>query len=101
MYGTGISKIGTLLDTALDFGIVERAGAWYSYDGERLGQGRENAKTFIAENLDLHKKLEKELRDTLHEQAQREQESDGLASDRQSNAANSALPQENETFTLD
>ena len=40
MYGTGISKIGTLLDTALDFGIVERAGAWYSYDGERLGQGR-------------------------------------------------------------
>lgn len=56
MYGTGISKIGTLLDTAFDLGIVERAGAWYSYDGERLGQGRENSKNFIAEHPDLRKK---------------------------------------------
>ncbi|MBY0584318.1 recombinase RecA [Murdochiella sp. Marseille-P8839] len=101
MYGTGISKIGTLLDTALDLGIVERAGAWYSYDGERLGQGRENAKNFIAENLDLHKKLEKELRDTLREKAQREEESEGNASDTQSNAGKNAPQMGSETFTLD
>lgn len=101
MYGTGISKIGTLLDTALDFGIVERAGAWYSYDGERLGQGRENAKKYIAENPDLHKKLEKDLRDTLHEQAQREEKGEGFASGRQSETVENAPQKDSKTITLD
>lgn len=65
MYGSGISKIGTLLDTAYDLGIVERAGAWYSYAGERLGQGRENSKLYLEEHPDLRDRLDKELRETL------------------------------------
>ena len=50
MYGKGISREGSVLDVAVDLGIVKKSGAWYTYDGEQLGQGRENAKTFLAEN---------------------------------------------------
>ena len=47
MYGEGISKTGEILDLASKDGIVEKSGAWYSYNGDRIGQGRENAKTFL------------------------------------------------------
>ena len=47
MYGEGISKNGEILDLQLKTGMVEKSGAWYSYNGERIGQGRENAKTFL------------------------------------------------------
>jgi recombination protein RecA len=50
LYGKGISREGSLLDVAVDLGIVKKSGAWYTYEGEQLGQGRENAKTFLAEN---------------------------------------------------
>jgi recombination protein RecA len=50
VYGHGISREGSVLDVAVDLGIVKKSGAWYTYDGEQLGQGRENAKTFLAEN---------------------------------------------------
>jgi recombination protein RecA len=50
MYGKGISREGSVLDVAVDLGIAKKSGAWYTYDGEQLGQGRENAKTFLAEN---------------------------------------------------
>jgi recombination protein RecA len=50
MYGKGISREGSVLDVAVDLGIVKKSGAWYTYDGEQLGQGRENAKIFLAEN---------------------------------------------------
>ena len=53
MYGKGISREGSVLDVAVDLGIVKKSGAWYTYDGEQLGQGRENAKTFLAENPSL------------------------------------------------
>jgi recombination protein RecA len=53
MYGEGISKIGELLDLGVKAGIVEKSGAWFSYNGERIGQGRENAKTFLRENPDI------------------------------------------------
>ncbi|MDD7434724.1 MAG: recombinase RecA [Peptoniphilaceae bacterium] len=62
MYGTGISQIGTLLDTAYDFGIVERSGAWYSYNGEKLGQGRENAKKYLDENPDIASEIDQKVR---------------------------------------
>ncbi len=101
MYGTGISKIGTLLDTAFDLGIVERAGAWYSYDGERLGQGRENSKNFIAEHPDLRKKMESELRATLHDLAQLKGDDEVSAGDSQSNPSSASDNQGSETFTLD
>lgn len=65
MYGTGISKIGTLLDAAVDFGIVDKAGSWYSYNSERLGQGRENVKEFLSNNQDLLNSIETDIRNNL------------------------------------
>ncbi|MBU2498128.1 MAG: recombinase RecA [Proteobacteria bacterium] len=57
IYGTGISKEGDILDLAASLGVVEKSGAWYSFDGERMGQGRENAKKFLTENKDLRKRI--------------------------------------------
>ncbi|MDR3306021.1 MAG: recombinase RecA [Clostridiales Family XIII bacterium] len=59
MYGEGISKIGDLLDCAAAGGIIDKAGSWYSYDGDRIGQGRENAKAFLKEHADIAAKIEK------------------------------------------
>jgi recombination protein RecA len=62
MYGQGISKTGELIDLGVKAGIVEKSGAWFSYDGQRVGQGRENAKTFLAENPDVAAKIEAQVR---------------------------------------
>ena len=53
MYGKGISREGSLIDMSVDLGIVKKSGAWFTYEGEQLGQGRENAKTFLAENPEI------------------------------------------------
>src|SRR5687767_1645422 len=53
MYGKGISREGSLVDIGVDLGLVKKSGAWYTYDGEQLGQGRENAKTFLIENPEI------------------------------------------------
>ena len=62
MYGKGISREGSLLDIAVDLGIVKKSGAWYTYDGEQLGQGRENAKTFLAENPEIMVEISERVR---------------------------------------
>lgn len=62
IYGEGISKIGELIDLGVKAGFVEKSGAWFSYDGERIGQGRENAKNFFKTNPDKAEKLEESLR---------------------------------------
>jgi recombination protein RecA len=62
MYGKGISREGSLIDVAVDLGIVKKSGAWYTYEGEQLGQGRENAKTFLAENLELVIEISEKVR---------------------------------------
>ena len=62
MYGQGISKIGELVDLGVKAGIVEKSGSWYSYDGTRIGQGREAAKTFLADNADIADKIEQAIR---------------------------------------
>jgi recombination protein RecA len=62
MYGEGISKNGEILDLAAKIGIVEKSGAWYSYEGDRIGQGRENAKIFLNENEDIANKIEEKIR---------------------------------------
>ncbi|MCB1651054.1 MAG: recombinase RecA [Alphaproteobacteria bacterium] len=62
MYGEGISKTGELLDLGVAAGIVEKSGAWFSYAGERMGQGRENAKTFLRENPAKAAKIEAQIR---------------------------------------
>src|SRR6202158_4667078 len=65
MYGEGISKTGDLLDLAVDKRIVEKSGAWFAYGGERLGQGRENAKQFLKENPDVLKAIDERVRREL------------------------------------
>ena len=62
MYGEGISKRGELIDLGVKAGIVEKSGAWFSYNSQRLGQGRENAKTFLRDNPDLAREIETTLR---------------------------------------
>ena len=62
MYGVGISKVGELVDLGVKAGIVEKSGSWYSYDGSRIGQGRESAKTFLTENRDIADKIEAAIR---------------------------------------
>jgi len=62
MYGEGVSKTGELLDLGVKANIVEKSGSWFSYDGERIGQGRENAKTFLRANPDTAAKIESEIR---------------------------------------
>ena len=57
MYGKGISREGSLLDLAVDHGLVKKSGAWFTYDGEQMGQGRENAKTFLTENPEIMMEL--------------------------------------------
>ena len=58
MYGEGISKAGDILDCAVENGVVEKAGSWYSFDGERIGQGRENVKTYLQSNPDIIRPVE-------------------------------------------
>jgi recombination protein RecA len=65
MYGEGISRIGDLLDLAVDKRIIEKSGAWFAYSGERLGQGRENAKQFLKENPDICRAIEDRVRREL------------------------------------
>jgi len=65
IYGEGISKEGDLIDLGVAQNLVEKSGAWYSYKGERIGQGRENARQFMKDNPDVFKKLDAELRKAL------------------------------------
>jgi recombination protein RecA len=63
MYGEGISKIGELIDLGVKAGVVEKSGAWFSYDSQRLGQGRENSKNFLKANPQLADRIEQEIRE--------------------------------------
>ena len=67
IYGKGISKSGNILDLAVNLDIVEKAGAWFSYNGERIGQGRENAKKYIENNPELMEELDKKVRKNFNE----------------------------------
>ena len=65
VYGQGISKEGNILDMAVNLDIVEKAGSWFSYNGSKIGQGRENVKKYLAENPDVMGEVEKKLRDNF------------------------------------
>ncbi|MFQ9894081.1 MAG: recombinase RecA [Emergencia sp.] len=67
MYGEGISRVGDVLDCAAAEKVIEKAGSWYSYDGERIGQGRENVKKWLGENPDVLDRIQQQLLDTLKE----------------------------------
>jgi recombination protein RecA len=65
MYGEGISRAGDLLDVGVDTGIIDKSGSWYSYNGERIGQGRENVKKFFQDNPDLFDTIELKVREAV------------------------------------
>jgi recombination protein RecA len=65
LYGEGISREGDLIDLGVEKGLLEKSGTWISYAGERMGQGRENARVFLKENKDIREKLETALRKKL------------------------------------
>ena len=64
LYGKGISKKGEIIDIGVEAGIIEKSGTWYSYEGERMGQGRENVKTFLEENTDISAAIEISIRES-------------------------------------
>lgn len=76
MYGHGISKAGDILDCAVEAKIVDKAGSWYSFDGERIGQGRENVKDYLIQHRDTMDKIETLLRETLKSTPASEHEAD-------------------------
>ena len=63
MYGKGISASGNILDLGVEMKLVDKAGSWFSYNGERIGQGRENAKLFLEDNPEIMMEIEKKIRD--------------------------------------
>jgi recombination protein RecA len=65
LYGEGISREGSLIDLGVDSGIVRKSGAWYTYEGDQLGQGKENARTFLRDNPDLTNEIERRLKEHL------------------------------------
>ena len=65
LYGIGISKEGGLIDLGVEQGIVRKAGAWYTYEGDQLGQGKENARNFLRDNPDTANEIEKKIKEKL------------------------------------
>jgi recombination protein RecA len=65
MYGKGISKEGSLLDVGVDIEIIKKSGAWFTYEGEQLGQGKENARQFLAEHQDVATEIDRRVREAV------------------------------------
>jgi recombination protein RecA len=76
MYGEGISTVGDLLDVGAESGIIDKSGAWYSYEGERIGQGRENVKGFLKDNPDICAAIDQRVRESvgIHKKSEETQE---------------------------
>jgi recombination protein RecA len=66
IYGKGISKEGSIIDVGTELGIIEKSGSWYSYKGERIGQGRENAKIFLTQNIEIMNDIEEKIKEMLN-----------------------------------
>lgn len=90
MYGAGVSKTGELLDLGVKAGIVDKSGAWFSYDSQRLGQGRENSKQFLKENPDLAQEIETAIRQNAGLIAEKLLEDDPSEDDEKDSGALSA-----------
>ena len=76
LYGEGISREGSLIDMGVDAGIVKKSGAWYTYEGDQLGQGKENSRAFLRDNPDLANEIEKRLKETYGVGAQVDEPAD-------------------------
>ncbi len=65
LYGLGISKEGSLIDMGVEHGFIRKSGSWYTYEGDQLGQGKENARKFLLENTDIRDEIEKKIKEKL------------------------------------
>ena len=65
LYGRGISREGSLIDMGVDQGFIRKSGSWFTYEGEQLGQGKENARSFLMENTDVANEIEKKIKEKL------------------------------------
>ena len=65
LYGHGISREGSLIDLGVDEGFVKKSGSWYTYEGDQLGQGKENARTFLIDNPDLANEIESKIKEQM------------------------------------
>ncbi len=65
LYGQGISKEGSLIDMGVEHGFIRKSGSWYTYEGDQLGQGKENARKFLLENTDIRDEIEKKIKEKL------------------------------------
>ena len=75
MFGKGISKEGDILDLAVSLGLVSKSGAWFAYNGDKIGQGRENAKIYLAEHPEIMETLDAQIREHYHfDGAEKEEE---------------------------
>lgn len=81
MYGTGYSRIGSILDMGVEQGIVDKSGAYFSYSGNRLGQGKENAKKFLTENPGIANEIEEKIRETLNKTAETSEQPEKFSGD--------------------
>ena len=68
MFGKGISKVGCLIDLAVNYDIIEKSGAWFSYNGEKIGQGKENAKAFLEQNEAIYNEIEEKIKAKINEE---------------------------------
>ena len=68
MFGKGISKVGCLIDLAVNYNIIEKSGAWFSYNGEKIGQGKENAKAFLESNEAIYNEIEEKIKEKMKEE---------------------------------
>ena len=62
IYGKGISKTGCIVDLALQFGIIKKSGSWFAYNDEKIGQGKENTKSYLESNKDIYKEIEEKIK---------------------------------------
>ena len=74
LFGQGISKEGSLLDRAVDFDIIHKAGAWFSFNGDKIGQGRDNARQYLKSNPDFRSEVERLVRERIRAEAGAEEE---------------------------
>ena len=77
MFGTGISSTGDILDLAANIDVINKSGAWYAYEGQKIGQGRENAKVYLDEHPDMLSEVEKKVRDHYFKADPEEEKPDG------------------------
>lgn len=95
MYGEGVSRLATLIDMGVNYDIVEKSGAWFSYGGSRMGQGKENAKAFLANNLEIALEIEDKIKEAVFKKQEEDSKAITLEREKKEAAYKAAMEQKN------